>query len=284
MSHEFYGNAVVAGGELSAADVALLDNTATVRDGDDIINIDGIIDHGNEDLGQDGKGTKVGDVIDADDDLSDDDADTETTPVVAPELQSTEEQILAGMRAQQEGFQDAAAKASAAGLDPVAIVNEFNAAGALSEATYVALEGAGFSRAITDSIIAGQLSQMVVYNNAIYAEVGGKAEFDKLAAWATANAAEDAAAFSEASNDGKLGQAKSILRALKAAQTKALGTRNKGLQGTKPVDGNGSGKGTTKAEPFADVSAMMAAMSDKKYGRDAKYTASVEARVAVTQM
>lgn len=283
MSHEFYGNAVVAGGELSASDVALLDNTATVRDGDEIIQINGIVDHGDEDLGEDGKGTPVGAPINADDDLSDEDGSSDDTQVVPPEEQSTEEQILAGMRAQQEGFQDAAAKASAAGLDPVAIVTEFNSNGALSEATYVALEGAGFSRAITDSIIAGQLSQMVVYNNAIYAEVGGLAEFKNLAAWAAVNVPADAAAFTEASEDGKLAVAKSVLRSIKAAHTKALGTRNKGLSGPKPVS-PGAGKGTTKAEPFADVSAMMAAMSDKKYGRDAKYTASVEARVAVTQM
>lgn len=258
-----YGAGAITSGELSADEQAILAGSGVeVRDGDDLINVEQ--EEGNEE-----------EVLEVELDTEkkpDEEAPPALTPITE---QTTDELVMAGLKERQDAFQAAASKVAEAGIDPATVVNEFNTEGKLSDATYAALEGAGYPKAAVDEMIADQQAQAQAYYSAVYAHAGGDAGFQRLATFAQSNDPAAVTKFNEAIEAGDLETCKSIIQSLKGKLVAKYGSTNKGLAG-KPASAS---KATPKVEPYADRKDMVAAMSDKRYGRDKAYTESVGSRV-----
>ncbi|AJT60835.1 putative capsid assembly protein [Ralstonia phage phiITL-1] len=267
---DLYGSgAIVSSGELTDAERALLDNTASVRDGDDVIDVqvdsEDNPDGNTEEVQLDtSKGDQEGD--------EDGDEEVELDPDTGL---PTDEVIQKGINTQQEAIGEHAKKVADAGLDPIAIVDEYQRTGKLSSATYEGLAKAGYSQAAVDAIISGQEAQAQLFNQSIYASVGGQAGFTRVAEFARTNDPAGAKAYNDAFERGDLAACKSLLKSFQVQMGQKYGTANKGVRGGKPA----TTANTARVQPFGDQAEMVKAMSDKRYGRDAKYTASVEARV-----
>lgn len=268
---ELYGSgAIVSSGELTAAERALLDNTASVRDGDDVIDIQ-VDSEDTQDTQDDNKTAEV----QLDTDKVDQEGGEEEEEVDPETGLPTDESIQKGIDTQQEAIGEHAKKVAEAGLDPVAIVDEYQRTGKLSSATYEGLAKAGYSQAAVDAIISGQEAQAQLFNQSIYSAVGGQAGFTKVAEFARNNDPAGAKAYNDAFERGDLATCKSLLKSFTTQMGAKYGTANKGVRGAKPAGPSNA----NRAQPFEDQSEMVKAMSDKRYGRDAKYTAQVEARV-----
>ncbi|UCR91172.1 putative capsid assembly protein [Ralstonia phage RpT1] len=265
---DLYGSGVIISGELTDTERALLDNTASVRDGDDVIDVqvdsedtpEGNPDEVQLDTSKDPEGAE------------DSDEEVELDPETGL---PNDEAIQKGINTQQEAIGEHAKKVADAGLDPIAIVDEYQRTGKLSSATYEGLAKAGYSQAAVDAIISGQEAQAQLFNQSIYASVGGQAGFNRVAEFARVNDPAGAKAYNEAFERGDLAAAKALLKSFSVQMGQKYGTANKGVRGAKPaVQTNAN-----RAKPFEDQQEMVKAMSDKRYGRDAKYTAEVERRV-----
>lgn len=264
-----YGSGVITSGELTEAERALLDNTATIRDGDDLLEVNLEPEEDDDDEGNpDEVKLETGKTPE---DESVEELDPETGL-------PSDESIQTGLNAQNAAFEEHVKKVSEAGLDPEAIVTEYYKDGKLSAATYEGLQKAGYSKAAVDAIISGQEAQSQLFNNSIYAAVGGPAGFKQVAEFARANDPAGANAYNAAFERGDLATCKALLNSFKAQQTAKYGTANKGIQGAKPAVAPVG----ARAKAFESQSEMVKAMSDKRYGRDAKYTKEVEQRVAAS--
>lgn len=266
-AESLYGaGAITSGSELSADEQAILAGAGVeVRDGDDLINVN---------VEGDELENPEGDEKEAP-------AEEEDAPatLLAITEQTSDELVMEGLKQRQDAFQEAAAQAAEAGIDPATVVTEFNTDGKLSDATYAALEGAGFTKDAVDEMIADQQAQTQAYYAAVYAHAGGDAGFQRLATFGRTADPAAVAKFNEAIEGGDLATCKEIITALKGKLAAKYGTTNKGLKGKPAAPGKPA---TPKAEPFADRKAMVDAMSDKRYGRDKAYTQSVEARVVAS--
>ncbi|WAX26384.1 hypothetical protein [Ralstonia phage p2137] len=265
---DIYGSgAIVSSGELTDAERTLLDNPASIRDGDDVIDIQ---------VESEDKPDGDSEEVQLDTSKGDQEGDQEEEVEVDPETGlPTDENIQKGINTQQAAIGEHAQKIAEAGLDPVAIVDEYQAKGALSSATYESLEKAGYSRAAVDAIIAGQEAQAQLFNQSIYSSVGGQAGFTRVAEFARTNDPAGAKAYNDAFERGDLAACKSLLKSFQVQMGQKYGTANKGVRGAKPAT-----QGTVnRAKPFESQQDMVKAMSDTRYGRDAKYTAEVERRI-----
>ncbi|BAJ51826.1 head assembly [Ralstonia phage RSB2] len=261
-----YGSGVITSGELTAEERALLDNPVSIRDGDDLLEVNVEHDDENPDEIQ----------LDTDKDPDGDGEDDEVE--IDPQTGlPTDDSIQKGINTQQQAIGEHAQKIAEAGLDPAAIVDEYQSKGALSKETYEGLEKAGYSRAAVDAIISGQEAQAQLFNQSIYAAVGGQAGFTKVAEFARVNDPAGARAYNEAFESGNLAACKSLLKSFQIQMGQKYGTTNKGVQG-KPAPVTRA----NAAKPFESQGEMVKAMSDKRYGRDAKYTQEVERRVAAS--
>ncbi|UXQ84883.1 putative capsid assembly protein [Ralstonia phage 10RS306A] len=263
---DIYGSgAIVSSGELTDAERALLDNPASIRDGDDVIDIQ----VESEDLPETAEEVKL------DTSKGDQEGDEEEVELDPETGLPTDENIQKGINTQQAAIGEHAQKIAEAGLDPVAIVDEYQAKGALSSATYEALAKAGYSQAAVDAIISGQEAQAQLFNQSIYSSVGGQAGFTRVAEFARTNDPAGAKAYNDAFERGDLAACKSLLKSFQVQMGQKYGTANKGVRGAKPAT-----QGTVnRAKPFDGQQEMVKAMSDPRYGRDAKYTAEVERRI-----
>jgi len=267
-AESLYGaGAITSGTELTTDEQAILAGAGVeVRDGDDLINVN---------VEGDELGNQKGD----EEEKPDEEEEEAPAPLLAITEQTSDDLVMEGLKQRQDAFQEAAAQAAAAGIDPATVVTEFNTDGKLSDATYAALEGAGFTKDAVDAMIADQQAQTQAYYSAVYAHAGGDAGFQRLATFAKTADPAAVAKFNEAIEGGDLATCKEIITALKGKLAAKYGTTNKGLKGKPAAPGKPA---TPKAEPFADRKAMVDAMSDKRYGRDKAYTQSVEARVVAS--
>ena len=269
---DLYGPNSITSGELTEEEQKLLDNPATIRDGDDVVDVQ--VDSEDE---NDPDNQQV-ELDTSKDPEGDDDGDDDGE--VDPETGlPTDESIQKGINAQQGAIAEHAQKVVDAGLDPIAIVDEYQNKGALSPETYASLEKAGYTKAAVDAIISGQEAQAQLFNQSIYSAVGGAAGFTKVADFARTNDPAGAKAYNDAFERGDLAACKSLLKSFQVQMGQKYGTSNKGLrQSAKPA----SVSVQNRAQPFESQADMVKAMRDPKYGRDAKYTQSVERRIAAS--
>jgi hypothetical protein len=164
---------------------------------------------------------------------------------------------------------------SRAGIDADAIANEFLTTGKVSEETYKKAEKSGLDKKFVDAFVAGQAAVVNQQAASLYAEVGGPAEFEKIANWARGKLTpNEIKAFNDATQTGSLDVAKLALRGLAAKYQAAVG-RNPSLVGGESAQGTGG---------FRSSSEVTAAMRDPRYTKDAAYRAEVEAKLGASSV
>lgn len=170
-----------------------------------------------------------------------------------------------------EQQQQAEEALKAAKLDMATIQSEYDRDGTLSEATYQALEKAGFGKDVVDSFIAGQEARAQLILNEVHGMVGGQEGYSRMAQWAAQNlSAEDQAAYDTAVA-GTQAQRKQAITALKAQYEAAVGKD--------PSLVSGQSGGTSDVSPFGSRAEVTAAMRDARYQNDPAYRAMVHRRI-----
>lgn len=162
---------------------------------------------------------------------------------------------------------------SAKGIDYAKLQAEYDEKGELSEESYKALKDAGYDKEIVDAVIAGWQAKVDKFVDTVVENAGGQKEFDRLVKFVQGQGANAVEAFNNVVTNGDLNTIGSYLAGVKAQMVAKYGTDNPTL----------TGRGISKGiKGFADQADMVKAMSDKRYGRDAKYTQEVEKKIAAS--
>lgn len=171
--------------------------------------------------------------------------------------------------------QQVQATLQANGLDMAAFNAEFNKNGKLSEESYAKLAAAGLNRAFVDDFIRGQEAIAQQEINAVFAAVGGEAEFKKVQTWARANLSpQELADFNKVVDEAPVSVLTTVIQGLQARYARANGREPKLLNGTPG----------TNAAPFRSRAEIISAMSDPRYRKDEAYRADVTARLAISNL
>ncbi|WGH28296.1 capsid protein [Pseudomonas phage 10P302A] len=180
-----------------------------------------------------------------------------------------------------DGFQQMRAQAIKAGL-PVEVADqievEYEEDGKLSEASFKALEKAGFSRGFVKSFISGQEALAQTYVAQIQAYAGGAEKFKAIVAHMTANSPDAVEALENAIQNQDLKAVKTLINLGMASRTKKFGkTPERSVTKRAPA----SKPQSTQKGPqgYSSQREMVKAMSDARYGTDPQYRAEVEAKV-----
>lgn len=164
------------------------------------------------------------------------------------------------------------------GVDFNAAVKEYERTGDLSEETIKALEDAGYPIEVVESFIEGRKAIEAKFTNAIYDSVGGVKEYQKIITWASNNLqSKSIDSFNRAIDNNNIDAIVLMLEGMKAKMVAKMGTANKSIHGSaKPHQ--------SKPQGFTSKADIIKAMSDPRYGRDAKYTQEVEQMMWATDM
>jgi hypothetical protein len=156
-----------------------------------------------------------------------------------------------------------------------ALQAEYVKDGKLSDATLDALEKKGIPKRFVEQYVKGgeALNKQTV--DSLYAEVGGKANFDQMRAWAASLPQAERDAYESAVKTGNANVVALAVRGLYSKYTAANGT----LPNLNP----GVGRGPSGPAPFQSRAQLVAAIRDPKYASDPAFRREVEARVAATQ-
>ncbi len=164
------------------------------------------------------------------------------------------------------------------GIDPVDITDRFNESGEISEDDYSKLSEAGFSKQVVDTYLDGlrgvgegdEIPTQQIQN--IKDSVGGDQAYEQMADWCQQNLSEqEIKAFDKITETA---DAPVIQLAVEG-----LYTRYQNAMGVEPdlVTGRPAASGPN---PYRSTAEVVAAMSDKRYGKDVSYTEDVQNRLA----
>ena len=163
-------------------------------------------------------------------------------------------------------------------IDPQDISNRFQESGEISEDDYTKLEGAGFSRQVIDTYLdglrgtSGDTAEIATAEiESIKNSVGGDDNYTKMTAWAQQNLSDqDGQAFNDLMEQGNAAQIRMAVQGLYSQYTNAMGVE------PNLVTGKAATSGPT---PYKSTAEVVAAMSDKRYGKDVTYTQDVQRRL-----
>lgn len=142
--------------------------------------------------------------------------------------------------------------------------------GTLSEESYADLEKKGFTKQQVDQYIQGQTAYAETVKNTIYNSVGGQEQYVGIINWASENMTEDVINDYNAAVDSLDQQ-----RVLRNLEYMKLKYDQQSPTATRRIEGDAAGNGM---QPFADKNQWQKAMTDRLYGKDAKYTKMVDSR------
>lgn len=164
------------------------------------------------------------------------------------------------------------------GVDFNLAVKEYEHTGGLSEETLNSLEKAGYPIEVVESFIEGRKAIEAKFTHAVYDSVGGEKEYQKIVSWASNNLQKKSIdSFNRAIDNNNLDAIVLMLEGMKSKMVAKMGTANKSIHGSaKPHQSQPKGF-TSKAD-------IIKAMSDPRYGREAKYTQEVERMMWATNM
>lgn len=217
----------------------------------------------------------------ADDNAQPDDADFGPALGDAPEALVTASQQISEYA---DGLAEMKAQAIENGLTAemaAQIEAEYEANSSLSEASLKALEDAGFKRGFVKSFLQGQESMANAYVGQIVEYAGGKATFDKLVAHLTTNSPETVEVLDDAIQRQDLKAIKATINLAKASHKAKFGASPARNVAAK-APATPARAAAPKVEGFTSQDAMVAAMSDPRYGRDPAYRQSVIQKVAAS--
>lgn len=160
------------------------------------------------------------------------------------------------------------------GLDFDKFAQEYENDGQLSNESLQALEKAGYPKPIVDAYIAGLEAKAEKFTNSVKALAGGDKGWEELATFIKAQGEATTKAFNDVLNSGNIGAIKLAVEGLQAQKVAKYGTSNKTLLGS-----NGNMPSNTGYETQEEV---VKAMSDKRYGKDANYTRTVQMKLSKT--
>lgn len=161
------------------------------------------------------------------------------------------------------------------GVDFNVAVKEYTEFGTISSKTLADLAQAGYPKEVVEAFIESRQAIEEKFTAEVYKSAGGEQEYNNIISWASANLPKKTVeAFNRAIDSNNLGTIGLMLEGIKARMVSQQGTRNPSIVG------NASNRAPQKG--FADKDAMIKAMSDKRYGRDAKYTREVEYKMLYT--
>lgn len=183
--------------------------------------------------------------------------------------------------AEQEDFQKAKAEISDAkteleskGIDFASLEQEYNDKGELSKESYKLLEDKGYPKALVEAALAGWQAKADAFSNKIIADAGGVREYGRIKTFVQQQGAQAVAAFNEIVEKSNLNVVSSYIAGIKAQMLAKHGTDNPVL---------GGADAATPTAGYADANEMVKAMSDPRYGNDAKYMQEVERKVAASK-
>ena len=275
---EFGGspNAVVASGELSDHEKAMIDMPVAVRDGDDLIQMDKLSDDEDGEQEVDTEGESEEEEVETE---GEQDVDTEVDHD-AISVDTAGEDFKNYMVEQESIISEAIAKGLPANIKEI-LQSEYEKGDGFSESTYEALAKVGYSKTFVDSYVRGQDALAERFVNSIYSFAGGKKEFERTASFLGTHNKDLAEAFNDAVTRTDVKAIKAIINTAKAQMTSMFGSkpsRDVTLR-AKPVVSSQK----SVVEPFASSADMVKAMSDPKYQRDPSYRAEVEKRVGASR-
>jgi len=164
------------------------------------------------------------------------------------------------------------------GIDPQDISNRFMQDGGLNDEDYSKLQEGGFSRTLVDTYLEGLKSTGNVVEIAtqqiegIKESVGGSESYEQMTAWALSNLpANEVEAFNQLTETGSAPAIKLAVQGLYSQYNNAMGIEPDLVTGKAPTSG---------PNPFRSTAEVVAAMSDKRYGKDVTYTQSVQNKLA----
>jgi len=164
------------------------------------------------------------------------------------------------------------------GIDPQDISNRFMQEGGLNDEDYSKLQEGGFSRTLVDTYLEGLKSTGNVVEIAtqqiegIKESVGGDQNYEQMTAWALSNLpANEVEAFNQLTETGSAPAIKLAVQGLYSQYNNAMGIEPDLVTGKAPTSG---------PNPFRSTAEVVAAMSDKRYGKDVTYTQSVQNKLA----
>lgn len=254
-----------------ALDVATRDGDASIE----LVDLDAQLD-GEEEPEED---LEEGQEEGADGDLEGNLEEAEFTPLGEPDAELTKASQQLDEYA--TGFDEMRNQAIKAGL-PEAVASrieaEYEADGRLSDDSYAQLAKAGYSAGFVNSFLQGQEAVAEAYISKIVGYAGGKEQFDRVVEHLKANSPHSMEALYDAMERQDLNTVRTVINLGMASQAKkfgkqparALNRRNAAPAGRTP---------TVQVQGFQSQNEMVKAMSDKRYGLDAKYTAEVEEKV-----
>ncbi|WYW00347.1 head assembly [Pseudomonas phage vB_PpuP-Kriimani] len=289
-------NAVLTGDTIEDHQQNMLELDVAARDGDDAITLhedagvqvtDLVDDELNTDdrieinVPTDGEFNEQADQNEGDEVADEGDAEAfETLGDIPDELTQTSNQISE----YADGFQQMKAQAVERGLSAemaARVESEYEADGELSEESLKALEEAGYGRGFVQAYIKGQESLAEQYVAKIMDFAGGKEAFNRVLTHMQSNSPDALEALEDAIQRQDIKAVKTTINLAMASQTKKFGKApSRNVNARAPA--SAPQRSAPAVEGFANTDAMVAAMSDRRYQTDAKYRASVQAKVAAS--
>lgn len=159
----------------------------------------------------------------------------------------------------------------AKGVDYDALETEYEKTGTLSEESFKMLEEKGYPKALISAAIAGWEAKAEAFANTVIKNAGGKREYNRIQNFIFHQGKAAIDAFNNIIDSADLNTVSAYINGIKAQMMSKYGTNNPTLAGNN-AGGNVTG--------YADANEMVKAMSDPRYGKDPKYMAEVEKKVA----
>lgn len=276
---EFGGSAdaIIGGGsELTDHEKAMLNMPVSVRDGDDLIQMDAPKEETEE--VEEPEGTEQEEGEEQQEEETEEE-ESEVDPDVV-DVDTAGADFQKYMREQESLIEDAIAKGLPSNIEEI-LRSEYEKGEGFSEQTYASLEKAGYSKAFVDSYVRGQDALAERFVNSIYNFAGGKKEFERTASFLGTHNKDLAEAFNDAVMRTDVKAIKAILNTTKAQMVSMFGTKPARDVTTraKPV----VAAPAPTIQPFANSTEMVKAMSDKRYQTDTAYRLEVEKRVGASR-
>jgi hypothetical protein len=177
-----------------------------------------------------------------------------------------------------EGEEEPAAEEAPA-LNVQELSTQYLETGELTEDNYTALAAVGISKEYVDAFAEGIQATQTLRTQELHKAAGGEEEFNALLKWGGANLSEEQqSAFNTATEvavgEGDFTAATMLIQGVKSQM---VGNEPNLLNTTTDVS-------DPAVQPFGSQSEVSAAMRDPAYRSDPAYVASVQARLAVTNL
>jgi len=196
------------------------------------------------------------------------------------EVETSEETEQQEFNAQDYYGEGLASVLEEVGIDPQEISQRFVDNDSISDDDYSRLEDAGFSKQVVDTYLDGLRGVGAADADEIPADiikgikdsVGGDETYGQMQSWAEQNLSdEEGVAFNNLMDTGDAATIQLAVEGLYSRYSKSMGVEPNLYTGRPAASG---------PTPYRSTQEVVAAMSDKRYGKDVTYTEDVQRRLA----